>query len=579
MTMNRFQPIYDIATLCAEKNVKQVVLCPGSRCAPLTLAFARHPEIETRTFSDERSAGFIGLGIAQQLKNPVALLCTSGTAAYNFSPAVAEAFFSNTPLIVFTADRPAEWIAQHDGQTIYQSEIFGKHVKKSFQLPQHYDHPDSQWAVNRIINEAIGLSMQEPKGPVHVNAPFQEPLYPKGEGIVFSEKVRVIQDFHQEHSLTTEQSDFIKNQWEKFNNILVVAGQQEHDEKLISSIQDFIEQHHIPVVGDVLSNLHGIPSVIRYSDGFLGQAPDEIKQRLKPDLLITFGKSVISKNLKLFLRHHKPLAHWHIQPAGTPADTYKTLTQRLDTTPGAFFSFTSRLPRTENFASQKQSNYQQLWDVEERRASRSLEEYFPQKDFGEFELVKEIIHRLPSSCNLHLANSMSVRYANFIGLDAAQKDIQVFANRGTSGIDGCTSTAVGHALCNKTMNILITGDVAFFYDRNAFWHNYPLPNLRIVLLNNHGGIIFGIIDGPGSQPEAEEFFITRQRLTAKKLTEEFDFDHLRLDHPRKLKNLLNDFFYHDGRTKILEVETDFIANKNIFENFKLKLKSSYESQI
>lgn len=577
--MNRFQPIYDIAALCAEKNVKQVVLCPGSRCAPLTLAFVRHPEIEPRTFSDERSAAFVALGIAQQLRNPVALLCTSGTAAYNFSPAVAEAFFSNTPLIVFTADRPSEWIAQHDGQTIYQSEIFGKHVKRSFQLPQNYEHDDSRWAINRIINEALNLAMQEPKGPVHINAPFQEPLYPKGEGISFSENVRVIEDLTPQFDITPDQIDFIKNQWSKFNNILVVAGQQELDPTLQTSIEKFIQQHHIPVVGDILSNLHGVPDVVRYSDSFLGQAPDEIKQRLKPDLLITFGKSVISKNLKLFLRHHKPSTHWHIQPAGVPADTFKSLTHHFETTAQSFFSFTAVLPRTENFASQKQSNYQQLWEVEERRAARSLQEYFPQKEFGEFELIQEVIHRLPSSCNLHLANSMSVRYANFVGLDTAQKDIQVFSNRGTSGIDGCTSTAVGHALCNKTMNILITGDVAFFYDRNAFWHNYALPNLRIVLLNNHGGIIFGMIDGPGSQPEAEEFFITRQRLNAKKLTEEFDFDHLKLDHPRKAKNLLNDFFYHDGRTKILEVETDLMTNKTIFENFKQKLKSSYESQI
>ncbi|RAW01330.1 2-succinyl-5-enolpyruvyl-6-hydroxy-3-cyclohexene-1-carboxylic-acid synthase [Pseudochryseolinea flava] len=577
--MNRFQPIYDIAALCAEKNVKQVVLCPGSRCAPLTLAFARHPEVETRTFSDERSAAFVALGIAQQLKHPVALLCTSGTAAYNFAPAVAEAFFSHTPLVIFTADRPAEWIAQHDGQTIFQPGIFGQHVKHSYQLPQRYDHDDSLWAINRIVNEAINLAMQEPKGPVHINAPFQEPLYPKGESIGFTENVRVIEDIPQQFNLSSAQRDFIQNQWSQFTNILVVAGQHELDLSLQTSMEEFIQQHHVPVVGDILSNLHGMSSTVRYSDAFLGHAPNEIKQRLKPDLLITFGKSVISKNLKVFLRQHKPKAHWHIQPAGISTDTYQTLTHRIDAMPSAFFSFASTLARTENFDSQKQSNYQQLWEVEERRAGRSIQEYFPQKEFGEFELVQEIMYRLPQSCNVHLANSMSVRYANFIGLQAEQKDIQVFSNRGTSGIDGCTSTAVGHALCNKTMNVLITGDVAFFYDRNAFWHNYALPNLRIVLLNNHGGIIFGIIDGPGAQPEAEEFFITRQRLTAKKLTEEFDFDHLKLDHPRKLKNLLNDFLYHDGRTKVLEVETDLMSNKNIFENFKQKIKDSYESQI
>jgi 2-succinyl-5-enolpyruvyl-6-hydroxy-3-cyclohexene-1-carboxylate synthase len=183
---------------------------------------------------------------------------------------------------------------------------------------------------------------------------------------------------------------------------------------------------------------------------------------------------------------------------------------------------------------------------------------------------------LPDNCNLHLANSMSVRYSNVIGLIAKQKNIQVYANRGTSGIDGCTSTAIGHSLSNERPNILITGDVAFFYDRNAFWHNYSLSNLRIVLLNNHGGVIFKMIDGPGSLPEADEYFVTRQRLTAKKLCEEFGFDHLRLDNKRKVKNLVKDFFEFDGKTKILEIETDTLINKIIFDNLKEKTKKSYE---
>ena len=176
---SRFQSIYDIAALCAKKGLTQAVLCPGSRCAPLTLAFTRHPDISCRTISDERSAGFIALGISQQTKQPAILLCTSGTAAYNFAPAVAEAYFSKRPLIVFTADRPVEWVGQQDGQTIYQTDIFGKHVKKSYQLPQEYDHADNQWAIVRIVNEAINLSRQEPPGPVHINAPFREPLYPQ----------------------------------------------------------------------------------------------------------------------------------------------------------------------------------------------------------------------------------------------------------------------------------------------------------------------------------------------------------------------------------------------------------------
>src|SRR5690606_33282719 len=149
------QPVYDIAEICSKQNIKQVVLCPGSRCAPLTLAFSRHPDITTRTFSDERSAGFVALGIAQASGQPVVVVCTSGTAVYNLAPAVAEAYFSHTPLIILSADRPSEWIAQHDGQTIHQAGIFGPHVKKNYQLPQEYDHPDSAWVINRMVNEAI----------------------------------------------------------------------------------------------------------------------------------------------------------------------------------------------------------------------------------------------------------------------------------------------------------------------------------------------------------------------------------------------------------------------------------------
>jgi len=214
----RLQPIYDIAELCARKGLENAVLCPGSRCAPLALAFTRHDKLSTKTFTDERSAGFIALGMAQQSGKPTLMLCTSGTAAYNFAPAVAEAYFSQTPLMVFTADRPAEWIAQHDGQTIYQAELFGRHVKKSFQLPQEYDHIDSQWAINRMINEAINLCMQEPRGPVHINAPFREPLYPEAkEKLTYSKDIRVMEDVLPNHTLPSEHLLPLKQEWNKFN--------------------------------------------------------------------------------------------------------------------------------------------------------------------------------------------------------------------------------------------------------------------------------------------------------------------------------------------------------------------------
>jgi 2-succinyl-5-enolpyruvyl-6-hydroxy-3-cyclohexene-1-carboxylate synthase len=572
------QPVYDIAALCVGKNVKHVVLCPGSRCAPLTLAFTRHPEITAKTFSDERSAGFVALGMAQRLQSPVVIVCTSGTAAYNFAPAIAEAFFSQLPMIVFTADRPSEWIAQHDGQTIFQNGIFGSHVKQSYSLPVDYDNADTQWAINRIVNEAINLANQEPRGPVHINAPFREPLYPaKNENTGYSNEVRNINPYLSEFAVTIEQQDKIKNEWKTFNRILIVGAQQDLNPGLIETLKTLSRKHHVPIVADIVSNLHPVEPAVLHSDLFLGQSPEPVKKSLRPDLLITFGKSLVSKNLKLFLRKYPATSHWHIQPAGIAADTFKNVTDVFYSRPEFVFEFINAMPGEETFEHQKQKNYAKLWEIEERRAQRVIQEFFPQADLSEIELVRAIIQQMPSNCNLHLANSMSVRYANFIGLNH-QQNVKVFSNRGTSGIDGCNSTTVGHSLAKPDEpNLLITGDVAFFYDRNAFWHNYHTPNLRILLLNNHGGLIFNMIDGPASQPEAGEYFITRQKLTAKKLCEEFGFEHLALDNKRKQKNIIKDFFDFDGKVKILEFESDVQLNRTAFDNLKLKIKNSYES--
>lgn len=576
--MNSYHSIYNIAELCAQKGIHQVVLCPGSRCAPLTLAFARHPQITTRTISDERSAAFIALGIAQQKKTPTVLVCTSGSAAYNFAPAIAEACFNEIPLLVITADRPAEWIGQNDGQTIYQENLYGKHVKKFYQLPQDYEHADSQWAINRIVNEAINLSFQEPKGAVHINAPFREPLYPNHQDeIVFDKTVRVVDEFAGDFTLGSEQIQYLNKNWKTFSNILIVAGQQDYDVNLIQKLDTLSKQQSIPVVCDLTSNLHTLDNSILHADPCLAQATDDIKKELKPDLLITFGKSMVAKNLKLFLRKYKPTVHWHLQPAGTVADTYQSVTHIFNISAVHFFEHINTLSVVQNFETQKQKNYKSLWEVEERRVTRTIHDFFPQQELGELEVIREVLAHIPENCNLHLANSMSIRYANLIGLRVTQKNIDVYCNRGTSGIDGCTSTAVGHALANPNrLNFLITGDLAFFYDRNAFWNNYPPPNLRILLINNHGGIIFKMIDGPGNMPEAEEYFVTRQPLNARKLCEEFNLTYLSLDSRRKLKNLLKDFVEDDGQTKIMEFESESILNTTIFDGLKKQIKQLYQ---
>jgi 2-succinyl-5-enolpyruvyl-6-hydroxy-3-cyclohexene-1-carboxylate synthase len=565
------QHIYNIAEICARKGLHQVVLSPGSRCAPLTVAFARHPEMTVRTISDERAAAFIGLGISLKSGQPSVLICTSGSAAYNYAPAIAEAWYQQVPLLVLTADRPPEWIDQMDGQTIRQRQIYGDHVKGSFELPVDTHHPDAAWHMNRQVNEAINLARAYPAGPVHLNIPLREPLYPKEEGTLFYEDARIIEEKNPLRGLYENDWSEIKKEWRQYDRKLLMGGQGPKSDALTKALSLLSGHQHIPVLGDIISNLHEVESIISHGDLLLTGTDDSLKNHLRPDLLLTFGKSVLSKQVKLFLRKYKPTAHWHIQPEGEVADTYQSLTRIIRCHPEDLIKALSKLPEEEGFSNQRQQNYGKVWQIEEGKAQRHIAAFFKEKSFSEPEAYYRILQALPENIDLHLANSMAVRYADYFGLE--QKSIEIFANRGTSGIDGSSSTAVGTALYSGKPTYLLTGDVAFFYDRNAYWHNYPLPNLRIVLFNNHGGGIFRMIDGPGDQPELEEYFETRQLLTGKHLAEEFGMEYICCDHPRKFTNSLKAFFDDSILTsgpRLLEIVTDGPQNKIVLDSFKKK---------
>jgi len=568
----RLQPIFDIAAICSKKGIKDAIVCPGSRCAPLTLSFARHPGIQTRTISDERSAGFIALGIAQQTKRPVVLICTSGTAAYNFAPAVAEAYYQRIPLLILTADRPTEWIGQWDGQTISQQNIYGDHVKRSYQLPQDYEHPDSKWAIYRTINEAANLTREGVDGPVHINVPLREPLYPQaGETISFSDNIRVTERLAAKVTLQTKAVQQLASQFEQSKRVLLVSGQGRLSINLITAINSFATAGNVAVAGDIISNLHPLPSTVRYADLFCN---DDAKE-LRPDLLITTGQSVISKNLKLFLRANKPKAHWHVDEAiGAIIDPFQSVTTLIEQNPEDFFSALAKTIKGD----QERSQYVRRWRELDQKTGEVIADFFATQQSGELAFVNEVMHRVPDHTCLHLANSMTVRYANFCGLGDDKKGVQIFSNRGTSGIDGCTSTAVGHALSSETIHTLLTGDVAFFYDRNAFWNKYPAPNLRVIVLNNHGGAIFGMIDGPGAMPEVDEYFVTNQPLTAKHLADEFGLDYRRVTDIKNVATTLEEFFKPGDRRKILEFESESKEAKDLFLRFKGKVRERLQEK-
>ena len=595
------QAVFNIAEICARHGITDVILSPGSRSAPLTLAFARHPAYrgKLRVVPDERAAAFIGLGIAQATRRPVVLVCTSGTAGLNYAPAVAEAYFQQIPLLILTADRPPEWIDQLDGQTIRQHNLYGAHAKGAFEFPADTTHPDAKWHAERIINEAINLTQAGPAGPVQVNIPLREPFYPKaGEDIVYEQDVKIIIEQTRTPMQRWAEAALLRSELQESRRILVVVGQYT-PEMLAMSLGEFSRAWGIPVVVDIISNVAGHSqlnplqqetALITHHDVFLAGLSTANKNSLKPDLLITCGQSLISKSLKLFLRAAKPSQHWHIQAEGAVADTFGSLTKIIRADPKEIFTewtdLTQLIPiHVEDFIAGKAAilNVNSIlvpWQTVEARAQEFLDEFFLERNklpFTEFIAFKLTLNYLPTFAAVHLANSMAVRYANILGLSKLERSsILVYANRGTSGIDGCNSTAVGYALASEGNPVfLFTGDVAFFYDRNAFWHNYPTPNLRVVVFNNHGGGIFRIIDGPRQQPELDEFFETHQALTAENLCRDFKLRYFPVASFDELNAALPVFFAAEAGAAVLEVFTDSKTNAAFFEEYRAAVKQAF----
>ena len=591
------QAVFNIAEICARHGITDVILSPGSRSAPLTLAFARHPAYrgKLRVVPDERAAAFIGLGIAQATRRTVVLVCTSGTAGLNYAPAVAEAFFQQIPLLVLTADRPPEWVDQLDGQTIRQRNLYGAHAKGAFDFPVDTSHPDAKWYAERIINEAINLTQAGPAGPVQVNIPLREPFYPKpGEEIEYEQEVKIIREAPSIPRPTPEAMRELLASFDSYSKIIFVFGQQSRELWPKFYEQEFedssMEDVDWPVfIGDAISNIgsskNWYNATLHMQDVIFLGASQELRDKLKPDLLITTGLSLISKSLKQFLRQCAPKEHWHIQAAGEVANTFKSLTKIIRANPvevlSEFWENITKFNQLPTEISQERFSYAELWGMTEVRAHRALFEYtglfYKNQTFNEFTAFYQCLQALPQTTALHLANSMAVRYANILSVSRS-KQIEVFANRGTSGIDGCNSTAVGAALAQPERPVvLLTGDVAFFYDRNAFWHNYPTPNLRVVLFNNHGGGIFRLIDGPRDQPELDEFFETTQALTAENLCRDFKLRYFPVVSFTELDTALPVFFAAEGGAAVLEIFTDSRTNAAFFEEYRKAVKQAFSA--
>ena len=502
--------IIELVDSLYQQGVNEAVICPGSRNAPLMIALTRHGGFKCYSISDERSAGFFGLGIALKTGRPVIICCTSGSAGLNFAPAVVEAFFQEVPLIVLTADRPKEWIGQWDGQTIYQENLFGKHAKAFFD----FETDD--------CSAAPEVALAEPKGPVQINVPIREPFYPSvGEVIPKAEERRLeSREYRVESREYRVDFSYFNQAIGSAEKILVTVGQMEDN-----SIFETLSAFGIPVIGDATSNCG---STIAHD---LLLADESIWPTLQPDLHIHFGKSFVSKRIKQFLRTHKPKQSWliHSNPIGRP-DPFLCLTHVINTDAISFIQGAEWTTKSWN-----------TWNS--TKITPLQKAFFAKPNWTEIHLYQAITEAIEQeSAEVHIANSLAVRYINWTL--AKLKHTEVFSNRGTSGIDGCLSTAIGAAQKTNKLCISIIGDVAFQYDRNALWNHYIPANLRIIVFNNEGGGIFRNLEGAKELPELDEFMETKQSFTAENTCKDAGISYFSASNTDELD--LKTFLNHQG---------------------------------
>jgi 2-succinyl-5-enolpyruvyl-6-hydroxy-3-cyclohexene-1-carboxylate synthase len=530
------------------KGITTIVISPGSRNAPLTIGFASNPAFQCYSIADERSAGFFALGIAQQTKQPVALVCTSGSALLNYYPAFAEAFYSQIPLVVLSADRPQSKIDIGDGQTIRQENVFANHSLYNANLEELVS------LENDIkINEALYTASTK-KGPVHINAPFEEPLYETVAELSIQPFISNFTNDNTENSLGD--LTLFSEIWNQSTKKMVLVGVNEPkaiDEKTIDLLAN---DPSVVVLTETTSNLHH-PSFIANIDTIITPFTAEDFQNFQPEILVTFGGMVVSKRIKAFLRKFKPQHHWHIDNLRA-YDTFNALTHHFKIGPQLFFD--QFLPLTQWAA----SNYAQQLDSVKRSRKIKHEEYLSTIPFSDFKVFEETIPQLPKNSQLQISNSSAIRYAQLIPIDAS---IEVYCNRGTSGIDGATSTAIGAAVANGKQTTFITGDIGFLYDTNALWNNYIPKDFKIILINNGGGGIFRILPGHEETPVFNTFFETSHCLTAEHLAKMYGFNYSIASDENSLEKALTNLFGQNDQPAILEVFTPTRENDTILLDY------------
>lgn len=578
MILSNKKGVQHVVLTLAKLGLKEVVICPGSRNAPLTISFNRHADFHCTSIRDERSAAFFALGKALESKQPVAIVCTSGSAALNFAPAIVEAYYQRTPLIVLTADRSKEWTDQGDGQTINQTNIYRNFIRKSYDLKGDTNAEVDLWYNERCINEGFSVATIMDKGPVHFNIPMNEPLYETEEVKDVLPKIFSTIDVEKQLSKTTLAQ--LSHQFHSFSKVMILVGQHPQEQTFQDELSKIANYKNVVVSTESTANVHHPLFVENIDRCITGLGSDKAKE-LMPELLITLGGAIVSKRVKTLLRKYRPNAHWNVHPYDSSMDTYQALTTAIPVSPVPFLrqllegikviGADSEKLQSSDWAAdtatftQEPSDYLSKWQQLKKEKAQMHQHYYEQCDFSDFKAFGKIYEALPEKMQVHFSNSSSIRYAQLFDNSSIA---ETWCNRGTSGIDGCTSTVMGAAAASPKKDfLLITGDVAFHYDSNALWNEESVWNLKIIVLNNGGGGIFRIIDGPNKVAERSRFLETAMEANVEKMAEQYQWNYLSAKDGVGLEIALKTFFNKENKRMILEIFTDAATNPEVLKKY------------
>ena len=563
-----------------------VVICPGSRSTPLTIAFAQNDKIEAIPVLDERSAAFFALGIAKKTGFPVAIVCTSGTAGANFFSAIIEAKESRIPLLILTADRPPELRECHAGQAIDQVKLYGNYPNWQTELAM----PSAEIGMLNYLRQtaihAWEKSLFLVPGPVHINIPFRDPLAPIPELITETLKLQFNpEDFFSGHHFFASNSellwDRISLQTEKllteildrnYQKGIIIAGiaQPQFPETYCHAVAQISQTLGWPVLAEGLSPLRNYSQLNPYliSTYDLIIRNQEIAEKLTPDIVIQIGELPISKNLRNWLEDTQP-RRWIIDPSDRNFDPLHGKTSHLRTSVEALASV---LAKTKFIEYNSSKEYLQLWCNTEANIRKAIDRKMAGiNNILEPKAAWLISQILPTATPIFIANSMPVRDVEFFWVPN-NSNIQPFFNRGANGIDGTLSTALGIAYRHQS-SVMLTGDLALLHDTNGFLlKNKFIGHLTIILINNNGGGIFEMLPIAKFDPPFEEFFATPQNINFSQLCATYGVEHEIVDSWEQLKQRLNPL--PSSGIRVLELQTNRREDAKWRKDNLLKLSSS-----